>query len=48
MGKRGLVALLSLSFLVSGDCRVALLRGAMGFFSSLSVVFPDYTHLLIL
>ena len=30
MGKRGVVALLNIVFLVSGDCCVAVPRGAMG------------------
>ena len=44
MGKRGLVALLGLSSMVSLDCYVALPRGAMGLLQFVIVVFPDHSH----
>ena len=43
-GRRELVAFLSLYFLVSRDCCMALPRGTMGGLQFVSVVFPDYTH----
>ena len=48
MGKRDLVALLSLFFLVPRDCCVALPHSAMGLSEVCDVVFPDHTHLLFL
>ena len=48
MGKRELVALLNMSFMVSRDGGAALPRGATGLSAFVIVIFPDHTHILFL